>query len=154
MSGIANRSGFFYERFISTQAYTQLAVSANAIIGTFGAWAHFAAGTLKTGKARWLQLVVMPDGGWNNLYALQLGLGAAGAETLWQPTTNPIPGSYPGFVIDFFTTLLDGTGQPVHTLMPWMLGFPVSTEANQELCARCLSVPGGGKLKVDIYLFN
>ena len=147
--------GYFYGPFTSTQNYSRLALAAGALPLAFGAWAHYPAGTALTGKGRWVSLSVWPNGvPYGNVYILQLGRGAPGAEIPFQPSVNPIPGGFPGFYIDFFTTWNDGLGHFQLNTIPWTISFPTSIGLNQEMCARCSSVPGAGALIMDMYIFN
>lgn len=131
--------GYFYGPFVSTQGFGNFTASPSAIPAAYGNWAHLAV-AIPTGKGRWFEMIVWPQD-YGSIYTVQIGRGAIGAETLFQPSDGT------GFYIDWFSA--------IKWPIPYRLSFPTSVGLNQELCVRCASVPGGGQdLNFILYLWN
>ena len=139
MSVGGSGGGYFYGPFVSTQGFGNYTIVPAAGIGAYGAWSHLVA-PIPTGRGRWIEILVWPAA-LGSIYTLQVGIGAAGAETLFQPSDGT------GFYIDWFSAIK----WPV----PFRIFFPTSVGTGREFSLRCASVPGNGaNLTGLIYLWN
>jgi hypothetical protein len=133
--------GYFYGPFTTTQILGPYTLIPNPGAGVYGAWIHVL-GPL-TNKARWMQIVAWPAG-YGSVYQFQIAIGAAGGETIIQPT--PLLGGS-GFYVDWNAVIK----WPV----PYVQFFPGSVRAQQEISLRTASTPGGGlAVQALIYLWN
>jgi hypothetical protein len=108
-------------------------------LGAYGAWSHLPA-PIPTGRGRWLELSLWPQN-YGAIYTVQIGLGGAGAERLFQPSDGT------GFYIDWFSV--------IKWSVPFRISFPTSVGIGEEFCIRCASAPGGGAdLTANLYLWN
>jgi hypothetical protein len=81
MGGFASSGGgFFFSPFTFSYSFN---LNIAELPGVPGDWYPIVLNTPKPG--RWMQLCIS-EINTNTLYSLQLGIGAAGAQTVWQPT--------------------------------------------------------------------
>jgi len=142
MQGVG--AGFFYGPFTSTQVFGLYTPATTIIPFQYGAWSHLAAPP-PTKRARWITMVVSPGSAPPiATYNLQLGLGTAGNEVLWQPSDGNF------FYIDWLTPFATGG-----YVTPFVMSFPVSLIPGTEISCRVASSPApAGQLNVFLYVFN
>ena len=133
--------GNFYAPF-NTTFFSQFNVSTSALPGVFGPWFEVTTGI--TFPGRWID-VRLGSGPLmaGNIVALQLGLGAIGAEVPWQPAVAP-PGIIPAFT---FVWTRDALGAFLPS--PGFV-FPITLPQNRRVTCRAL----GGLAGVDTFLTN
>ncbi len=135
--------GFFYGPFTSTQTigpFINITPDANPLV--YGAWNHLVV-PIPTGRGRWIEFRVWPPQ-YGSLYFLQIGIGAAGSEILFQPSYGS------GFSINW----VNAPGSILWPV-PYIISFPTSVGINRELSVRCATFAGGGAvLAAEIHLFN
>lgn len=132
--------GYFYGPFVSTQTIGPfINVTPDPVAGVYGPWLHLPAPIL-TGRGRWLELRAWPNV-LGSLYFIQIAMGAAGSEVVFQPSDGS------GFSVDWAAV--------VPWTVPYIVAFPTSTGIGRELSIRCSSTPGfGSPLAVEIHLWN
>lgn len=132
--------GFFYAPFTTTVLF-QPVVTTSGAPGVFGAWVPATTGLNFQG--RWMDVRIFgPTGIVGDIVGVQLGLGAAGAETPWQPNSAP-PGSFAVFAFRWFPA---GASQyPTDGY-----SFPISLPFNNRLSIRSL----GGMAAINTFIVS
>jgi hypothetical protein len=142
-SAQSNGGGFFFSPFSSTQVFGLYTPTPDIVPLSYGPWFHIVP-VILTRNARWLTMHVSP-GPLPPVatYNVQLGLGPAGFERLWQPSDGN------SFYIDWLSPA------PATFVIPFVMSFPITVVANNEISVRCSASPAPvGGLNVTLYVFN
>jgi hypothetical protein len=133
--------GFFFAPFTSTQVIGTFTVTSGAGLAVLGPWVHRNPVLLTAGATRWMELDVWPAV-YGSEFTVQIGIGPAGSEVLFQPSTGN------GFFIDWFSQIL--------WTVPFRISFPVSVPVGSEFSIRCASAPAPGQAVINcaIYIWN
>lgn len=110
--------GYFFAPFDTTATYGNVTLMNGAVVGVPGAWVEVVASSI---RGRWVQIDISNPTVANS-YAVQLGIGAAGSEVLWQPTTG---------IGGFWAEMPIATVHP-----PRSYNFPVTLPAGTRVVAR------------------
>ena len=131
--------GYFFGPFSKTNGIGLTGVNPGAVVGAYGAWVHSNPLTLTAG-GRWLQVNIWPNA-YGAIYTVQLGLGPAGSEILFQPSDGS------GFYMDWFSA--------IKWAVPFVISFPVTVPPQTDISIRCASAPGGtNQISATLYIWN
>ncbi len=133
--------GFFFKPFNSTQAWGQFTAIPNPLPGVFGLWAHLLPAPTITLAARWIEILVFSAdmGAGAETFNFQLGIGTAGSEQAFLPTTGNFRYRY----------------DPAIPCLPHKFSFPFKVAADLDISLRCMSdVAGGDALYSYIFMWN
>ncbi len=114
--------GFFYQPFQNTALYYGMLTTGE--YHEFGAWAQFTASLPFPG--RWVDLRSYQEQPTSE-FRVQLGIGPAGSETIWQPTVSS---GILGFPFSYFG-LVSAISVP-----PIIYSFPVTVGQGVRICGR------------------